>query len=112
MDQGLWQMTSAIEMAKFVTLWSKVQEVQLTDGEDAIRWRWSGDGQYSAKSVYNFQFMGSFCSFNSKAIWKPKVEGKHRFSPWLLVQQKILTADNLIIRNIHCDPICALCDQE
>jgi hypothetical protein len=105
-------MTTAEEMAEFLTLWSKVQEVQLTDAEDEIRWRWSANGRYSAKSAYFIQLRGSYCSFNSKAIWKAKVEGKHRFFAWLLVQQKILTADNLLIWNIRRDPVCALCAQE
>jgi hypothetical protein len=93
--RGLWRTTTTEEMAEFVTLWSKVQEVQLTDAEDEIRWRWSANGRYSAKSAYSFQFRGSYCSFNSKAIWKAKVEGKHRFFAWLLVQQKIFNCRQL-----------------
>jgi hypothetical protein len=45
--RGLWRMTTGEEMAEFVTLWSKVQEVQLNDAEDEIRW-----SRYSAKSAY------------------------------------------------------------
>ncbi|KAF8688277.1 hypothetical protein HU200_042330 [Digitaria exilis] len=43
---------------------------------------------------------------------KAKVEGKHRFFAWLLVQCKILTADKLLKRNWPCNPMCPLCDQE
>jgi hypothetical protein len=53
-----------------------------------------------------------FCPFNSNAIGKAKVEGKHRFFTWLLVQQKISTADNFLVKGIMCDPVCALCSQE
>lgn len=110
--RGLWRMSTAEEMAEFVVLWSKVHEVHLSDQPDQIRWRWTNDGNYSAKSAYNIQFAGSYCSFNSNAIWQAKVEGKHHMFTWLLVQGKILTADMLMIRNIQCNPVCALCDQE
>jgi hypothetical protein len=109
--RGLWRMSTAEQMVEFVCLWSLVQEVQFNDSPDAIRWKWTADGCYSAKSAYNIQFAGSYCSFDAKAIWKAKTEGKHRFFMWLLVHEKILTADNLRIKGIQCDPICALCDQ-
>jgi hypothetical protein len=49
--------------------------------------------------------------FDSMAIWKAKTEGKHRFFTWLLVQNRILTADNLSVRNWPCNPMCPMCDQ-
>ena len=67
--------------------------------------------QYSSKSAYAIQFAGSYCTFNSTAIWKAKTEGKHRFFGWLFLQQKIQTADNLTLKGIPCDPQCCLCDQ-
>jgi hypothetical protein len=60
--------------------------------------------------VYDVQFRGSFCSFNCTAVWKAKVEGKHRFFAWLLLQKKLLVADKLLIRNWPCNPVCQLCD--
>jgi hypothetical protein len=30
------------------------------------------------------QFKGSFCSFDSNAIWKAQAEGKHKLFAWLL----------------------------
>jgi hypothetical protein len=39
------------------------------------------------------------------------MEGKHRVFAWLLVQNKLLTADKLLARNWPCNPICPLCDQ-
>jgi hypothetical protein len=77
-----------------------------------IRWRWTADGRYSSKSAYEMQFRGTYCTFNTKAIWWVKAEEKHRLFVWLLVQNKILTVDRLQVRNWSCDPICRLCDQE
>lgn len=68
--------------------------------------------QDSSKSAYEFQFKGTYCTFNNRALWRAKAEEKHRLFAWLLVQNKILTADKLQVRNWPSDPICRLCDQE
>ena len=77
--RGLWRMSTAEEIAEFVSLWFLVQNVQLTDSEDEIRWKWTADGNYTAKSAYIIQFSGAYCTFDAKAIWRAKTEGKHRF---------------------------------
>jgi hypothetical protein len=66
----------------------------------------TADGCYSAKSTYKPQFIGSFSTFDNKAVWSAKVEDKHRFFGWLLVQCKLLTADRLSERNWPCNPVC------
>jgi hypothetical protein len=111
-NRGLWRMATADEMSEFVILWGLLQDVQLSNQEDIIRWKWSRDGVYSAKSAYQVQFKGTYCTFNQKSIWRATTEGKHRLFGWLLVQNKILTADCLLARNWPCDPVCSLCDQE
>ena len=65
-----------------------------------------------AKRAYNIQFAGSHSQFVGASIWKAEAEGKHRFFAWLMVQSKLLTADNLIKRQWPCDPICSLYSQE
>jgi hypothetical protein len=109
--RGLWRMVTTEEMAEFIFLWGRLQEVQLVEQPDEIKWRWNSHGEYSAKSAYLVQFIGSFCSFNAKDIWRASAEGKHRLFAWLLVQSKILTADRLLARNWPCNPVCVLCDQ-
>jgi hypothetical protein len=110
--RGLWRMSTADQLAEFVLLWDRLLQVQLTDSPDQIRWRWAADGKYSSKSAYEFQFKGTYCTFNNRALWRAKAEEKHRLFAWLLVQNKILTADKLQVRNWPSDPICRLCDQE
>lgn len=39
--RGLWRMTSASEMAEFVSLWTLVSDVQLSEEKDTIRWKWT-----------------------------------------------------------------------
>ena len=110
--RGLWRMQSVQEMACFVNLWDAVQAIQLTDQPDSIRWKWTAHGDYSAKSAYNIQFAGSHGQFISSHIWQAESEGKHKFFTWLLVQSKLLTADNLLKRQWPCEPVCQLCSQE
>ncbi|KAF8678989.1 hypothetical protein HU200_046153 [Digitaria exilis] len=110
--RGLWRMSTADEMAELVGLWGLLQDVQLNDQENTIVWKWTANGCNSAKSAYMIQFKGTYCSFDSKAIWGAMAEGKHRIFSWLLVQRKILTADLLLQRIWPCNPVCPLCDQE
>lgn len=58
-NRGLWRMTTYIEMAELVLLWSAVRGVQLSDTEDDIRWKSTSDGQYTAKSAYKAQLLTS-----------------------------------------------------
>ena len=44
--------------------------------DDQIRWRWTADGNYSAKSAYLAQFMGSDSNIMANSIWKAHAEGK------------------------------------
>jgi hypothetical protein len=71
-------------MAELVTIWTLIMDVQLSDDEDTIRWKWTGHGQYTTRSAYKAQLAGSLCTFNCMAIWKSKTEGKHHFLAWLL----------------------------
>ena len=43
-------MESVGEMANFISLWDLVQNVQLTNEQDAIRWKWTAHGEYTTKS--------------------------------------------------------------
>ena len=101
-------MSNASKIAEFVGLWDSVQSVVFTEETDQITWKWTPNGQYTSKSAYDIQFAGSFCTFDSSAIWQAKAEGKHHFFAWLLVHGKIQTADNLLAKGIACDPLCSL----
>jgi len=110
--RGLWRMQTVEQMADFVALWDSVQELQLSNNPDTIAWRWTADGVYTAKSAYKAQFLGSYSPFRGDYIWQAEAEGKHRFFAWLLVQSKILTADQLQARQWPCNPTRSLCNQE
>jgi hypothetical protein len=94
-----------------VNLWGLLQDVQLGDRPDSIRWKWTLNGLYSSKSAYTVQFRKSFCMFDSRSLWRAQTEGKHRLFGWLLIRSKILTADKFLARNWLCDPLWSMCDQ-
>jgi hypothetical protein len=54
------------------------------------------------------------CSENvssHKNIWKGKIPAKIKFFMWMVVNNAILTKDNMIIRNWKGSPLCYFCDQ-
>jgi len=68
------------EINEYVSLWEAVGHIQLVDNrEDSIYWRWTSDGEYTAKSAYNIQFQAAFSKSKFMPIWKEKVEPKCRF---------------------------------
>jgi hypothetical protein len=72
-------MSTVDKMVELISLWPLVSEARLSDHDDAITWKWTEHGRYTSKSAYAVQLAGSYCEFDSMAIWKAKTEGKHRF---------------------------------
>jgi hypothetical protein len=68
------------ELHEYAALWERLQETTLEENsEDTIRWRWTVDGEYTTKSAYNIQFVGSFSKLKLMPIWKAQAEPKCRF---------------------------------
>jgi hypothetical protein len=78
-----------------------------TDG-DKIMWKWSPNGEYTARSAYQIQFNGSHPPFQVGKLWKAKTESKVKVFGWTTLHQKILTVDNLTSRGIQHNPLCPL----
>jgi hypothetical protein len=88
--------TTATHIEELVSLWIRIQEVHLVQGvKDSITWKWTPDGNYSARSTYRIQFKGSFAKFSRDRIWKAHVENKCKVFTWILIHGKLLTANNL-----------------
>jgi hypothetical protein len=83
-------------LLQFVELWSLLLHVHLDDQvEDSISWNLTANWQYSAKSAYEVQFIGSTLSIMHKTVWKVWATPKAKFFAWLLLQNRIWTADRL-----------------
>ncbi|WVZ96688.1 hypothetical protein U9M48_042292 [Paspalum notatum var. saurae] len=104
------KITTTIELVEFVSLWTKIQDVHLQPGiPDSITWKWTPDSIFSVKSAYRAQFLGSFRHLKADLIWKARAKPKCKFFAWILLQNKILTADNLAVRGWPHQQACTLC---
>jgi hypothetical protein len=79
-----------------------VQHVQLTDRPDEIRWRFTANRHYSSKSAYVIQFAGSFADHSWMDLWKAKVENKCKILCWLILQNRLWTADKILKHRDEC----------
>jgi hypothetical protein len=68
-------MSIAEEMAEL----TPGERSRLSDQDDAITWKSTEHGRYTSKSAYAVQLAGSYCEFDSMAIWKANTGGKHHF---------------------------------
>jgi hypothetical protein len=82
-------------------LWTLVDAASFnpTDQEqDDITWTRTASGEYSAKSAYLMQFDGSIRSSYPAKVWQVWAPSRYKFFIWLLLQQRIWTADRLLLR--------------
>ena len=94
-----YKITNATQLEEFVSLWIRIQGVALnSEIDDSITWKWTPDDIYSARSAYRAQFIRSFRNFNTELIWRARTENKCKVFAWILIQDKVLTADNLANR--------------
>ncbi|WVZ62234.1 hypothetical protein U9M48_012000 [Paspalum notatum var. saurae] len=104
------KITNTTEIMEFVSLWARIQDVHLHSGTPySITWKWTPDGIFSVKSAYRAQFLGSYRHLNADFIWKARAELKCKIFAWILLQNKILTADNLAARGWPHQQACTLC---
>ena len=80
------------------------------NGLDKVKWKWSSNGIFSTKSVYD-RISTSSCESrrNFKHIWKSKLPYKIKIFTWLLENNVILTKDNLVKKRWPGNPTCAFC---
>lgn len=97
---------------ELVKLWGLIEDVQFDHNNtdtDTIIWTRTSTGEYSAKSAYNMQFEGGIFSVFSKLVWKVWAPSKCKFFMWLLLQNRVWTADRLLQRQWPNSYFCQLC---
>jgi hypothetical protein len=105
------EISTATQLQEFVSLWVCIQDVNLQpDLDDQIIWKWTNDGIYSNRSAYRAQFYGTYRTYKTDIIWRARAENKCKLFVWILIQNKILTADNLAIRGWPHQDACILCN--
>jgi hypothetical protein len=68
------------ELVEYVELLEAIHQIQLNnDIENAIRWRWTVDGEYTTSRAYKVQFTGTYSKLRLTPIWRARTEQKYRF---------------------------------
>jgi hypothetical protein len=100
------------ELGQYLKIWRMLEPFQLNDQPDQLTWKWTADGDYSAKSCYLATFHGSIKFSPWKLIWKTWAPPRIRFFLWQALKNRCWTADRLQRRHLPHPPRCVLCDQE
>ena len=108
MDEGL----TVDHITQYIALWGKLENVHLAPDEpDSIVWKLSNNGCYSAKSAYMAQFLSLTSSVMPTLVWKPWAPPKCKLFAWLVLQNRIWTADRLERRGWDNCGRCKLCNR-
>jgi hypothetical protein len=99
-------------LLQYTVLWILIDEAAFDpedEGDDHIIWTRSSSGAYTAKLAYEIQFHGILCSVFPALIWKIWAPAKCKCFTWLMLQNRIWTADRLLMRewpNEYFYPMC------
>uniref|UniRef100_A0A453KP79 Reverse transcriptase zinc-binding domain-containing protein n=1 Tax=Aegilops tauschii subsp. strangulata TaxID=200361 RepID=A0A453KP79_AEGTS len=74
--------------------------VSLSSAPDALSWRWSPKGVYTASTCYTALFIGSTTAPFWKLIWRSWAPLNVKFFLWLASQNRCWTADRLARRGL------------
>ncbi|KAJ1698769.1 hypothetical protein LUZ63_007281 [Rhynchospora breviuscula] len=70
----------------------------VTDANHSSTWRWTNHGFFSSNSAYKvLADTGVWCPYQAR-LWKIKAPPKVKVFLWLLLQDRLLTQDNLVVR--------------
>jgi hypothetical protein len=106
--KGLTRISMMEEVTQFVSLWTMIRQVRLSDQPDKIVWRFTEHGNYTVRSAYSAQFLGSFADGDWTNLWKGEVENKCKLFAWLL-QNKLWTTDQIVKHGGDTNKTCSLC---
>jgi hypothetical protein len=101
------------QLIDFVGLWSLIKEVHLIEGsKDDITWKFTNFGEYTAASAYKAQSEGMVNYFMMEAVWKNWAPPKCKLFVWLILHNRVWTADRLQKRVWPNCENCQLCKRE
>jgi hypothetical protein len=87
--------------------------IELNKDKDLLMWSWdTKSGQVSAKKAYEVQMLEVVETepvFWYNDLWKWQLPLKVKLFMWLLLEQRILTWENLVKRGYHGPSRCILC---
>lgn len=100
---------------KWLRQWNKIKadmaQIQLNDCDDLVSWRFGKHGAFTVKSMYDCLSVNESGPYH-KEIWKSRIPNKIKNFLWLVVNNAILTKDNMIKRKWQGDPKCYFCSMD
>ncbi|KAJ4749319.1 RNA-directed DNA polymerase (reverse transcriptase)-related family protein [Rhynchospora pubera] len=81
-----------------------------SDTRDTCSWKCNSSGNFTVKSAYSTLVSAGKIEFQATLIWSTKLPPSIRLFIFLLFQDRILTQEALVKRNIEVQPGCSLCD--
>ncbi|WVZ88969.1 hypothetical protein U9M48_035436 [Paspalum notatum var. saurae] len=99
-------------LSEYTQLWELVESVHFNHesaAEDTITWTRTASGEYSASSAYKMQFEGGLHSDFPHTVWLVWAPAKCKFFLWLLLQNRVWTADRLLTRQWPNSYFCPMC---
>jgi hypothetical protein len=93
-------------------LWELVEAAAFNNEdsrEDEIFWTRTSSGEYMAKSAYFMQFDGGVQSRFPVDVWNVWAPSRCKFFLWLMLQNRVWTADRLMQRKWPNQYFCPFC---
>ncbi|KAJ3695785.1 hypothetical protein LUZ60_001162 [Juncus effusus] len=88
-----------------------LDQINLVQTENVVKWRWSEQGKFSTKDTYRRMAIGAFTSSDLKSVWTVKIPLKMTLFLWIFKQKKVLTRGyNFANRCFMCCGACESCD--
>ncbi|KAJ4755660.1 RNA-directed DNA polymerase (reverse transcriptase)-related family protein [Rhynchospora pubera] len=81
-----------------------------SNSRDTYFWKWETSGRFTVKSAYTMLVSAGKVGFQGNLIWKIKLPPSIQIFVFLLFQDKLLTQEALLKRNIWVQPGCSLCN--
>jgi hypothetical protein len=66
--RNLKDINSTALLEEFLLLFMALSDVELSEQQDSIKWKWKDDGLYSVSSAYECQFKGTIIHFPTLSI--------------------------------------------
>ncbi|KAJ3700817.1 hypothetical protein LUZ61_004522 [Rhynchospora tenuis] len=81
----------------------------ISSNDPTVAWRWTNSGAYTSASAYALLADPGVRSPYHLKLWKLKAPLKVKIFLWLLLQDRLLTQRNLLLRNWPANDRCACC---
>lgn len=84
-------------------------KVNLNSDRDALIWKWTARGIYSANSAYKILITGGKIEFEHAYLWKLPVPPTVRIFSYLMIQDRILIGEVMLRRHMVYRQTCLMC---